>query len=102
MKGQGIFEILQHDVAAAKSKLDAASQHFDAMISKAPSGLPHPDGVQRIHNASKDLSKARGELVEAHVRLTAFIAEGIVPDKLKKGVESEGCYKVKTKSSGAV
>ena len=58
MKGQEIFEILQNDVDAAKSKLDAASRYFDAMISKAPSGQPHPDGVQRIHKASRDLSKA--------------------------------------------
>ena len=87
MDRQEILKILKHDVAAAKEKVDAANQTFDAVIREAPSGLPHPDGVQRIHNASRELSSARQEFVEAHVRLTAFLSQGIVLNRLKKDID---------------
>jgi len=38
--------------------------------------MPHPDGVQRIHNASGKLKAARDEMMRAHRRLNAFIERG--------------------------
>jgi hypothetical protein len=62
---------------------------------------PLADGLQRIHNASRELSKAREEMVEAQVRLNAFVAEGLVPDILRKDMQrEERSGEVKKKSSG--
>ena len=49
-----------------------------------PSGTPHPDGVQRIHNASHKLTQARDEMMNAHNRMNDFIERGIVPEDLKR------------------
>jgi len=52
-------------------------------MSQVPSGLPHPDGTQRIRNASRELFRARKEMMTAHRRLDNFIESGIVPEDLK-------------------
>jgi hypothetical protein len=49
-----------------------------------PSGLPHPDGFQRIKNASNVLSAARQQMAAAHNRFSDYLNRGIVPDDLKK------------------
>ena len=38
-------------IAEATERANEASEAFGKVIDQAPSGLPHPDGVQRIHNA---------------------------------------------------
>jgi hypothetical protein len=40
---------------------DAASEAFQKVLEDIPSGIPHPDGSQRIRNISRKLSKARDE-----------------------------------------
>ena len=89
MEKQEILQLLQRDFRTAKLMLDAATEKFDAVIREAPSGLPLADGLERIHQASRELSATREEMVQAHVRLNAFVAEGIVPDNLKKPVGRE-------------
>jgi hypothetical protein len=37
--------------------------------------------------ASSELSSARQEMVDAHARQIAFVAEGIIPENLKKSDE---------------
>jgi hypothetical protein len=49
-----------------------------------PSGLPYPDGAQRIKNASTNLTLARREMMRAHTRLNDFIERRVVPEDLKK------------------
>jgi len=49
-----------------------------------PSGTPRPGGVQRIHNASHELTTARDEMMKAHNRLNDFLNMGIVPKDLSK------------------
>jgi hypothetical protein len=101
MERQEILQVLQRDFRTAKLMLDAATEKFDAVIREAPSGLPHPDGLDRIHQVSRALSNARQEMVEAQVRLNAFVAEGIIPDRLREGAErEEELEKVKVQSSG--
>ena len=56
MERQEILHTLQEDVRTAKQRLDAAMEKFDAVIQGSPSALPHPDGVQRIHNAARVLN----------------------------------------------
>jgi hypothetical protein len=56
-----------------------------AVSSDIPSGLPQPDGVQRIHNASRKLTAARDEMMKAHKRMRDYMEHGIVPEDLKSG-----------------
>jgi hypothetical protein len=41
-----------------------------------PSGLPHPDGTDRIHQASRQLEHAQKDLIEALSRLDEFLTGG--------------------------
>ena len=101
MEKQETLHTLQGNVRAAKQQLDAATEQFDGVIQKSPGASPHPDGVQRIHNAAKALNHARGEHVQAHVRLKAFVAEGMIPDNLKESaVRKEELGRVKIQRSG--
>ena len=60
----------------------AASDEFDTVIGQFPSGLPHPDGSQRIQSASCKLIAARKEMGRAHSRLNDFLDHGIIPAEL--------------------
>jgi hypothetical protein len=78
-----IREILRQEVLETTAALNAASDVFSALVSDIPSGVPHPDGTDRIHQASHNLSTARKEMIRAHSRLNDFLSRGIIPDELK-------------------
>jgi len=71
-------------LAQATATVSEANQEFSDAIQKFPSGLPHPDGIQRIKNASNKLDIARKAMMTAHKRLNDFMDRGIVPEDLKK------------------
>src|SRR5258708_4775687 len=75
---------LVHSLHEATMRTEAATEAFTAVTGDIPSGLPQPDGVQRIHNASRNLSVARDEMMKAHKRLNDFLQHGTVPDDLKR------------------
>jgi len=75
---------LLHDILEATAQHNEARDEFEVLMSQVPSGLPHPDGVQRIKNASTKLSIARDELMKAHSRLDGYLAGGIVPEDLQR------------------
>jgi hypothetical protein len=81
---QEIRTTLFQDVLEATARNDEATREFDAVMSQFPSGLPHPDGVQRIKNASHNLNVARKEKMKAHNRLNDYLGLGIVPKDLKR------------------
>ena len=68
----------------ATVRANAASEAFTAIMSDIPSGIPHPDSIQRIHNASHELSTARKDMMKAHSRLHDFLSRGIIPEDLKQ------------------
>jgi hypothetical protein len=72
------------DLNEAVKRAEAANDTFVALTGGIPSGTPHPDGVQRIHNASRELSAAREEMMTAHNRLNEFVNSGIVPEDLRR------------------
>ena len=72
------------DLAAAVQRADSANEAFAAITGGIPLGVPHPDGVQRIHGASLEMTEARDEMMKAHNRLNDFLNSGIVPDDLKQ------------------
>ena len=67
--------LLQNAVDATM-RADAASDTFEKVMADIPNEIPHPDGVQRIRNASRELSKARKEMMEAHRLLDDHIKRG--------------------------
>ena len=71
-------------LAEATARVSEANRKFSEAIGQFPSGLPHPDGVQRIKNASNELALARKEMMTAHKRLSDFVDRGIVPEDLKR------------------
>ena len=75
---------LFRDLEEATKRAEAASDAFAAVTNDIPSGMPHPDGVQRIHNASRELSAARDEMIKAHNRLNDFLNTGIVREEMKR------------------
>jgi len=79
-----IHRLLQAEYAAAMARMDSAAEQFHTVMREVPSGLPQPDGMQRIHNVSRSLSDARQKLTVARTRLDDFAVRGIVPDDLKK------------------
>jgi len=62
--------------------MNVASQIFNDVVRDIPSGLPHPDGTQRIHNVGRELADARQELAVAIVRLNDFVSREVVPEDL--------------------
>jgi hypothetical protein len=79
-----IRAILFQDLLGATARNNEALREFDEVSGQFPSGLPHPDGVQRIKNASNALSVARKEMATAHNRLSDYLDRGIIPDDLKR------------------
>jgi hypothetical protein len=79
---EAIRTILQQELTWATERASIASAEFLAVTLQVPSGLPHPDGVQRIRNVSHELAFARAQLTKAHDRLEAFLISGTTPDDL--------------------
>ena|SRR5579864_2290180 len=77
--------ILIQDVVEATTRAHAASEAFSAILADVPSGLPHPDGTQRIYDVSRELSAAREQRMRAHTRLNDFLKSGTIPEDLKQG-----------------
>jgi hypothetical protein len=79
-----VLKVLQQDLDAAITRSKAATAAFDIVSSEIPSGLPHPDGTQRIHNASREVTVARMEMLRAHHRLNDYLNAGVVPEDLER------------------
>jgi hypothetical protein len=83
-----VHDLLQEELKQAAERAASASAAFLDVTSQVPSGLPHPDGTQRIRNMAHELAFARTELMRAHSRMDAFLVSGIAPDDLTSGGES--------------
>jgi hypothetical protein len=75
---------LHREVAAATARAEAANAAFHALMRDIPSSVPHPDGSQRLHNASRELTLARQAMTEATLRLNEFLNHGTIPEDLKR------------------
>jgi hypothetical protein len=74
---------LFRDLHDAVKIADLANENFVMATIHTPNGNQHSDGTQRIHNASRQLTAARMEMMKAHNRLNDFLNTGIVPDDLR-------------------
>jgi hypothetical protein len=82
-----VHDLLQEELKKATERAASASAAFLDVTSQVPSGLPHPDGTQRIRNIAHELAFARTELMRAHSRMDAFLVSGIAPEDLVSGSE---------------
>ena len=80
----GIRTILVRRMVEAAARLSDATGTFMAVTNEIPSGLPHPDGIQRIQNAARELAVARKKVAEADAHLNDYLNRGIVPEDLKQ------------------
>src|SRR5712671_6810959 len=67
-----IRRLLSEERIVATVRTNAALGEFNDVMGQLPSGLPHPDGTQRIQNASRKLIAARKEMGRADKRLNDF------------------------------
>ena len=80
----GIEKILWDDFENSVLEKNVALEEFNSVIEDTPSGLPHPDGVERIKACSRRYSAARQHMILALERLNNFRNSGIVPDEILK------------------
>ena len=80
---QQVRSTLLQDVLELTARVEEATRQFNDVM-QIPSGMPHPDGVQRIKNASSKLSIARNELMKAHSRLNEQLDRRIAPEDLRR------------------
>lgn len=84
-----VRRILLLDVAEATARAQEAAAEFKGIIGSIPSGIPHPDGAQRIHLASHHLANARKDMMRAHSRLDDFLRSGVIPEDFKSPGDGE-------------
>jgi hypothetical protein len=81
---QEIRGILLQDVLALTARMNEATKDFSEALRQSQGELEHPDGVQRVRNASHELSAVHNDLIQAHNRLDDYFSRGIVPDDIKR------------------
>ncbi|MEO8127749.1 MAG: hypothetical protein ABJF23_28710 [Bryobacteraceae bacterium] len=83
MLREEILAALRKDLASAREQEKIAREYFTQVNTDLPSGIPHPDGVQRIRNASVSYAAARTTVMHALSRLNGFLIHGTVPDEMQ-------------------
>jgi hypothetical protein len=91
---------LNHDLRVAQQRRDEASALFSDIMKDVPSGIPHPDGTDRIHQASQKYSNAQKEAMDALMRLNKFLIHGTLPEDLERKPAQEESPKRSAKKSG--
>lgn len=67
----------------ARKEYEAANAEFWRISADIPSGIPPPDGTQRIHNAARNQNLTRHQLAMAIERLNDFLGDGRIPEELQ-------------------
>ena len=82
MEHFSVEELLRDDLERARLQYEIAKAEFMHVCSDVPSGLPQPDGTQRIKNAARDQRASREAFQVAVNRFNDFILRGKIPDDL--------------------
>ncbi len=67
---------LKEQLAVAIKAQKLAGKHFKEVVRDIPSGLPHPDGSDRIRNASRELTETYKRVVALLVKLNRMSQDG--------------------------
>jgi hypothetical protein len=76
--------MLRAEVDLASSSYTRAKEEFWRISADVPTGLPHPDGRQRIENASRSQTAAMIAYTRALRRFNEFLLNGTVPEDVQK------------------
>ncbi|HEY2842010.1 MAG TPA: hypothetical protein VGJ09_00105 [Bryobacteraceae bacterium] len=79
-----IRRLLQDDFNAAQQLRAQASKWFTEVVNDIPSGIPQPDGTNRIKLASREYAASREAASAAMKRLNDFKIRGIIPPGLER------------------
>jgi hypothetical protein len=74
---QQACKALVESLLVAAERADAASDAFDEILAATSNGTAHPDKIQRIKDASKELFHAFKDRMKADVQLHAFLEREI-------------------------
>ena len=75
---------LVEKVQTTKEAYKTAHLRFNAVSSEIPSGLPHPDGRDRIRMAGAEYYSAMAAYNVALREFNTFLLDGSIPDYLKR------------------
>jgi hypothetical protein len=81
---QEIRQLLQDAFDEAQQRRIEASKRFTEVMDDVPSGIPHPDGTDRIKMASREYKDSREAASAAMKRLSDFMIRGIIPPELER------------------
>jgi hypothetical protein len=81
---QEIRQLLEDAFDAAQQRRIEASKRFAEIMDDIPSGIPNPDGTDRIHQAAREYKDSREAASAAMKRLSDFMIRGIIPDGLER------------------
>ncbi|HWE49468.1 MAG TPA: hypothetical protein VG273_06750 [Bryobacteraceae bacterium] len=76
--------ILRDEVSRKKAAYECANVQFNAIADTIPSGLPTPDGTDRILNAGKNYRFTMNAYDQALREYNNFIRTGVIPERLKQ------------------
>jgi len=99
---QEIRQLLQEDFDVAQQRRIEASKLYAEVMNDIPSGIPQPDGTDRIRFAAHEYKVSRKDATAAMKRLSDFLIRGIVPPELeRKPVAKETAEPEKEFSQGS-
>jgi hypothetical protein len=67
---------LKQQLRVARNAQQEAVKRFKEIVRDIPSGLPHPDGSDRIRNASRELTETHNRMVALLVKLNRMSQDG--------------------------
>jgi len=86
MDPRPIREKLEEKIRRSRDLRDEAWAIFSAALDEVASGIPHPDGADRISLAARRFNYAYRECERARDELMEFIVNGIAPADLDEEV----------------
>jgi len=79
MESKDLLARLRNDVLNATEATKIASVEYHTVLNDIPSGLPSPDGKQRIQNAGQRFRVAEARSQKALLRLQDYVLKGKIP-----------------------
>jgi len=76
--------MLRAELAVAQHQRDAAATRFTEIMCEVPSGIPSPDGPERIRQVSREYGETQAKATAALLRLNDFMVHGKIPPHLEK------------------
>ena len=83
MNRAAIEMILINNLDNAKAAFNASKEEFRRLTGDVPSGIPHPDGTDRLRNFGVGYALAFDTYSRALKEFNDFLLHGIVPERLK-------------------